>query len=108
MLRASGAMEMLQNGLRGPLEAIGLAPEILPMAIARSLTGAGSLAVLSDMTRQYGTDSIFVKMAATIYGSSETTFLPRSTPRPASIQASVPPSTFTTLGNPAVMNFSHA
>jgi spore maturation protein B len=44
------------------------------MAIVRPLTGGGSVAVLADMVKQYGADSIFVKMAATFYGSSETTF----------------------------------
>ena len=74
MFRASGAMEYLQNGLRTPLSWIGFPPEVLPMAIVRPLTGGGSVALLADMVKQYGPDSIFVKMAATIYGSTETTF----------------------------------
>jgi len=74
MFRASGAMQWVQDHVRGPMEAIGLPPEILPMAIVRPLTGGGSVAVLADMVKQYGADSIFVKMAATFYGSSETTF----------------------------------
>ena len=74
MFRASGAMEYLQNWLRTPLGWIGFPPEVLPMAIVRPLTGGGSVALLADMVKQYGPDSIFVKMAATIYGSTETTF----------------------------------
>jgi spore maturation protein B len=74
MFRASGAMAYLQEGLRVPLSWIGMPPEVLPMAIVRPLTGSGSLAVLADMTKQYGADSILTKMAATIYGSTETTF----------------------------------
>lgn len=74
MFRASGAMTYLQELLRTPLSWIGMPPEVLPMAIVRPLTGSGSLAVLADMTKQYGTDSIYTKMAATIYGSTETTF----------------------------------
>jgi spore maturation protein B len=74
MFRASGAMEYLQNGLRTPLSWIGFPPEVLPMAIVRPLTGGGSVALLADMVKQYGPDSIYVKMAATIYGSTETTF----------------------------------
>jgi spore maturation protein B len=74
MFRASGALGFLQDGLRRPLAAIGLPPEVLPMAIVRPLTGSGSLGVLADMKSQYGADSIYVKMAATIYGSTETTF----------------------------------
>src|SRR5947208_7276618 len=74
MFRASGAMAFLQEGLRRPLSWIGMPPEVLPMAIVRPLTGSGSLAVLADLVKQYGPDSIIVKMAATIYGSTETTF----------------------------------
>lgn len=74
MFRASGAMEWLQFHLRTPLSWIGVPAEIVPMAIVRPLTGGGSTAVLADMVRQFGVDSIFVKMAATFYGSTETTF----------------------------------
>jgi spore maturation protein B len=74
MFRASGAMTFLQEGLRKPLSFIGMPPEVLPMAIVRPLTGSGSLGVLQDLVKQYGADSLVVKMAATIYGSTETTF----------------------------------
>lgn len=74
MFRASGAMDYLTDGLRPILAAIGIPPEILPMAIVRPLTGSGSLGVLADFTKQYGADSLITKMAATIYGSTETTF----------------------------------
>src|SRR4051812_11234223 len=74
MFRASGAMSFLQEGLRTPLSWIGMPPEVLPMAIVRPLTGSGSLAVLADMVKTYGPDSLIVKMAGTIYGSTETTF----------------------------------
>ena len=67
-------MSFLQEGLRKPLSLIGMPPEVLPMAIVRPLTGSGSLGVLADLVKQYGADSIIVKMAATIYGSTETTF----------------------------------
>ncbi len=74
MFRASGALDFLQTGLRVPLSWIGMPPEVLPMAIVRPLSGQGSLGVLGDMVKQYGVGSIYVKMAATIYGSTETTF----------------------------------
>jgi spore maturation protein B len=74
MFRASGAMAFLQDWLRTPLSWIGMPPEVLPMAIVRPLTGSGSLGVLADMVKQYGPDALVVRMAATIYGSTETTF----------------------------------
>jgi spore maturation protein B len=74
MFRASGAMEYLMAGLRPVLGPIKVPPEILPMAITRPLSGGGSLAVLADMVKTHGVDSIFVKMAGVMYGACETTF----------------------------------
>nr|WP_243665038.1 hypothetical protein [Rhodothermus marinus] len=44
------------------------------MAILRPLTGSGSAAVVLDLIRQYGEDSLIVKIAAVMFGSTETTF----------------------------------
>ncbi|MEO0858899.1 MAG: nucleoside recognition domain-containing protein, partial [Bacteroidota bacterium] len=74
MFRASGAMDFLIAGLRPVLGAIGIPAEVLPMAILRPLTGSGSAAIVVDMINVYGEDSILVKMAATMFGSTETTF----------------------------------
>lgn len=74
MFRASGAMEWLMNHLRTPLSLVGIPPEILPMAITRPLSGGGSLAVLADMAKTHGIDSIFVKISGVMYGACETTF----------------------------------
>lgn len=74
MFRASGALDFLIDGLRPVLGAIGIPPEVLPMAIVRPLTGSGSAGIVLDMINQYGEDSILVKMAATMFGSTETTF----------------------------------
>lgn len=74
MFRASGAMEFMVEGLRPVLGWIGVPPEVLPMMIIRPLTGSGSAAIVLDMIQQFGEDSILVKMAATMFGSTETTF----------------------------------
>jgi spore maturation protein B len=74
MFRASGAMEFLVEGLRPVLALIGMPAELVPMAIVRPLTGSGSAAIVLDMINEFGEDSIFVKMAATMFGSTETTF----------------------------------
>ena len=74
MFRASGAMDVIIDATRPVLAKIGFPPEVLPMAIVRPLTGSGSAAVLLEMKNQYGADSLFTRIAATIYGSSETTF----------------------------------
>jgi spore maturation protein B len=74
MFRASGAMDFLVRVLDPVLGVIGFPAEVLPMAIVRPLTGSGSAALVVDMINRYGEDSIFVKMAAVMFGSSETTF----------------------------------
>ncbi len=74
MFRASGAMEFLIGALDPVLGLIGIPAEVLPMAIIRPLTGSGSAAIVADMINQFGEDSLFVKMAATMFGSTETTF----------------------------------
>lgn len=74
MFRASGAMDFLVNALDPVLSLIGVPPEIVPMGIVRPLTGSGSAGLVADMINQYGEDSLLVKMAATMFGSTETTF----------------------------------
>lgn len=74
MFRASGAMDFFVEALRPLLEPIGVPPEVLPMAITRPLTGSGSAGIMLDLIGRYGEDSLIVKMAATMFGSSETTF----------------------------------
>lgn len=74
MFRTSGAMDFLVAALSPVLNLVGFPAEVFPMAILRPLTGSGSAALIPEMIAQYGEDSIFVKMAAVMYGSSETTF----------------------------------
>jgi spore maturation protein B len=74
MFRASGAMDFLVTALNPMLALVGFPAEVLPMAIIRPLTGSGSAGIVVDMINQYGEDSIFVKMAAVMFGSTETTF----------------------------------
>lgn len=74
MFRASGAMDALVNALDPVLATIGIPAEVLPMGLIRPLTGSGSAGLVADMIQQYGEDSILVKMVATMFGSTETTF----------------------------------
>lgn len=74
MFRASGAMDFMVRALDPVLSKVGFPGEVVPMAIVRPLTGSGSAALVADMINQYGEDSILVKMAAVMFGSTETTF----------------------------------
>jgi spore maturation protein B len=74
MFRGSGAMDLVTAGLRPLVAPLGFPPELVPLAILRSLTGSGSLAFTTDLIKTHGPDSLIGRMAATMYGSSETTF----------------------------------
>jgi spore maturation protein B len=74
MFRASGAMDFLVEGLRPVLAPLGWPPEVLPMVITRPLTGSGSAGIMLDLIARHGEDSLIVKIAATMFGSTETTF----------------------------------
>ena len=74
MFRASGAMELFISFISPFLNIIGFPPENVPLAIMRPLSGSGSLGLFTDLVNEYGTDSLFTKIGATMYGSTETTF----------------------------------
>ena len=73
MFRASGAMELFISLISPFLNAIGFPPENVPLAIMRPLSGSGSLGLFTDLVNEYGTDSLFTKRGATMFGSTETT-----------------------------------
>jgi spore maturation protein B len=74
MFRGSGAMDMLTNALRPLMAATGFPAELFPLAILRTLSGSGSLALTTDLIKRFGPDSVLGRTAATMYGSSETLF----------------------------------
>ena len=74
MFRGSGAMDLLLAGVRPIVAPVGFPPELVPLAVLRSLTGSGSLAFTTDLIKTHGPDSMIGRAAATMYGSSETTF----------------------------------
>lgn len=73
VFRASGAMDMLIDWLRPFFNRIGVPTEVLPLAILRPITGAGSLAFTTDLIEQFGPDSMIGRIASTVQGSTDTT-----------------------------------
>ncbi|HHM02877.1 MAG TPA: spore maturation protein [Caldithrix abyssi] len=74
MFRASGMLDIL-TWLASPVtNLIGMAPELLPMALMRPLSGSGSLGVMSELMKTFGPDSLIGFTASTMFGSTETTF----------------------------------
>jgi spore maturation protein B len=65
----------LLKGLLTPLLApLHFPPDLVPLALMRPLSGSGTLALLTDIIHRLGPDNIVSLMAATVYGSTETTF----------------------------------
>lgn len=73
LFRASGALDALVGLVRPFAEKLGVPGEVLPLALLRPLTGAGSLAFSADLMEQYGPDSLIGRIASTIQGSTDTT-----------------------------------
>lgn len=74
MLRASGFFELLTHALAPILEKIGFPPDLLPLALLRPFSGSAAIAIMADVIHQNGGDALISKMAATLVGSTETTF----------------------------------
>ncbi len=74
MLRASGFFELIEQFLAPVLTAIGMPSELLPLALIRPFSGSAANGVMVDLMHQYGGNSMVAKTAATMMGSTETTF----------------------------------
>ena len=74
MFRASGALGIIATLLSPVLTTFGIAPDLVPLAFMRSLSGSGTLGIFSEIATLHGPDSPITKTAALMTGSSETTF----------------------------------
>ncbi|HGW5376384.1 TPA: nucleoside recognition domain-containing protein [Pseudomonas aeruginosa] len=77
VLRASGALEVVLGGIRWAVE--GLAwdsrfVEALPTALVKPFSGSAARAMLLETMQTHGVDSFPALVAATVQGSTETTF----------------------------------
>lgn len=74
MFRASGALDIITYIASPITNFIGMAPELLPMALMRPLSGSGAMGVMTELMSTHGVDSLIGFTAATMFGSTETTF----------------------------------
>ncbi|MGD9579920.1 MAG: spore maturation protein [Vampirovibrionia bacterium] len=74
MFQASGAIELISQILAPALNLIGMPVETLPLAIVRPLSGSGSFAIMTQIVDSQPIDSFTGWLAATMTGSTETTF----------------------------------
>ncbi len=74
MLRASGLLSLLARLLAPVTGWLGMPAELLPLALLRPISGSGGTAILADLLKAYGADSLVGNMASVMAGSTETTF----------------------------------
>ncbi len=77
VLRASGALDLVLDGLRWLAAAAGWDTrfvEALPTALVKPFSGSAARALLIETMKTHGVDSFPALLAATVQGSTETTF----------------------------------
>ena len=74
MFKGAGGIDLLTKMLSPILTPLHFPPDLVPLALMRPLSGSATLALLTDVVHRLGPDNIISLMAATIYGSTETTF----------------------------------
>ncbi|HHM5695735.1 TPA: nucleoside recognition domain-containing protein [Pseudomonas aeruginosa] len=77
VLRASGALEVVLGGIRCAVEGLGWDSrfvEALPTALVKPFSGSAARAMLLETMQTHGVDSFPALVAATVQGSTETTF----------------------------------
>jgi spore maturation protein SpmA len=74
LFKGAGGIDLLSRMLSPVLSPLQFPPDLLPLALMRPLSGSATLALLTDIVHRLGPDNIVSLTAATIYGSTETTF----------------------------------
>ncbi len=74
MFKGAGGIDLLTRALTPILGPLHFPPDLLPIALMRPLSGGATLALFTDVVHRLGPDNIVSLMAATVYGSTETTF----------------------------------
>lgn len=77
VFRASGAMDMLIEGIKWSVSAVGGDTEFvgaLPTALMKPLSGSGARGMMVDALTTYGADSFVGRLSCVFQGSTDTTF----------------------------------
>ncbi|NLO71589.1 MAG: hypothetical protein GX102_11750 [Porphyromonadaceae bacterium] len=77
MFRASGAMDLLVDGIRYLVVLTGANAdfvEALPTAIMKPLSGSGARGMMVETMKEFGADSFVGRLSSVIQGSTDTTF----------------------------------
>ena len=73
VLRSSRILDLIINFITPLLNVINFPKEIMPLAMLRPISGSSSIAIATDIMKNYGVDSNIGIIASTIMGSTETT-----------------------------------
>ena len=74
MLSASGALDLVSSLQAPTAKLLGLPPQVIPLALIKPFSGSGSTAVLAQIFKDNGPDSLAGRIASVMSGSTETTF----------------------------------
>lgn len=74
MLREAGVIDAMTHTLGPSLAKVGFPADLLPMVLMRPLSGSATQGIFVELINRLGPDTLISRMAATIYGSTETTF----------------------------------
>ena len=74
MMRASGVLDFLAKILSPVLNLFDFPSDVLPLALLKSVSGSGALAMIKNIFEISGVDSQSGRLASVMLGSSETTF----------------------------------
>ena len=77
VFRASGAMDMIVDGVRWTVEVCGANSDFvgaLPTALMKPLSGSGARGMMVDAMTTYGADSFIGRLSCIFQGSTDTTF----------------------------------
>jgi spore maturation protein B len=74
IIRVSGALSMLEEGLEPLIRFTSFPSEIIPLTILRSISSSASLGLVLDLFKQYGPDSFIGRLISTMMGCTETIF----------------------------------
>ncbi len=74
ILRASGFLDFLTDGLSFLTEKIGFPSQLVPMVVVKMFSSSAATGLLLDVYSQYGTDSRIGTTASLIMSSTETIF----------------------------------
>ena len=74
MFRESGCLELIAKALSPLTNLIHMPSEVVPLGLLRPVSGSASLALVTDIFKNMGPDSVQGRIVSIMMGSTETTF----------------------------------